>query len=147
MIIKIYVNDLFIVEQFKKKIVKLKTTFKKRFYMKNMNSYNYWLKLKIIRDRVRKILQLNQTNYLQQILKKFNMWKLKQQATLINIFIKLKKVFDNYQIFRKLKHQYQFVVNFLMYVILNIRFDIVFAIFVIFRFNFNFIDVYWIVVK
>ena len=34
-----------------------------------------------------------------------------------------------------------------MYVMLNIRLDIVFAIFIIFRFNFNFIDAHWIVVK
>ena len=67
MIIEIYVNDLLIIEQFKKKIVKLKTTFKKRFHMKNMNFYNYWLKFKITRDRVQRIFQLNQTNYFQQV--------------------------------------------------------------------------------
>ena len=105
-IIEIYVNDLLIVEQFKKEIVKLKTTFKKRFHMKNISFYNYWLRLKIIRNRARRIFQLNQTNYLQQILKKFDMWKLKQQTILMNIFIKLKKILDNYQIFRKLKHRY-----------------------------------------
>ena len=96
MIIEIYVNDLLIIEQFKKEIVKLKTTFKKRFYMKNMNLCNYWLELKIIQNHVRKILQLNQTNYLQQILKKFDMWESKQQITFMNIFIKLKKTLDNY---------------------------------------------------
>ena len=147
MIIEIYVNDLFIVEQFKEKIVKLKTTFKKRFYMKNMNFCNFWLKFKIIRNRARKILQLNQTNYLQQILKKFDMWKSKQQIIFMNIFIKLKKIFDNYQIFKEFKHRYQFVVDFFIYIMLNTRSDIVFAIFVIFRFNFNFINAHWIVVK
>ena len=64
-IIEVYINDLLIIEQFKKEIIKLKSTFKKQFYMKNMNSCNYWLKFKITRDRTRRILQLNQINYLQ----------------------------------------------------------------------------------
>ena len=75
------------------------------------------------------------------------MWKSKQQAIFMNIFIKLKKAFDNYQIFKKFKHRYQFVVDFLMYVMLNIRSDIAFAIFMIFRFDLNLIDAHWIVVK
>ena len=103
-IIEVYINDLLIVEQFKKEIIKLKTIFKKRFHMKNMNSCNYWLKFKITRDRVRRILQLNQTNYFQQILKKFDIWEFKQQVTFMNIFIKLIKFLENYQIFKKLKH-------------------------------------------
>ena len=105
-IIEVCVNNLLIVEQFEKKIVKLKMIFKKRFYMKNINSYSYWLKFKIIRDRARRILQLNQTDYFQQILKKFDIWKFKQQVTFMNIFIKLIKFSENYQIFKKLKHRY-----------------------------------------
>ena len=111
-IIEVYVDDLFIVGQFKKEIAKLKAAFKERFHMKNINSCSYWLRLKITRDRARRIFQLSQTNYLQQVLKKFDMWESKQQATSMNIFIKLKKAFDNYQAFREFKHRYQSVVGF-----------------------------------
>ena len=44
-------------------------------------------------------------------------------------------------------HVYQSVVNFLMYVMLKTRFDLAYAVFVINKYVFNFIDIYWKIVK
>ena len=54
----------------------------------------------------------------------------------------LKFVIKNFKIIKKSRFLYQFIINSLMYAILNIRLNIVYAIFVIFYYIFNFNNFY-----
>ena len=54
----------------------------------------------------------------------------------------LKVVDFDHVIIVKQRHVYQFVVDFLMYVMLETRFDFVYVVFVINRYVFNFIDIH-----
>ena len=58
--------------------------------------------------------------------------------TLINTEIKLKIVFVDYIVKFEFKHIYQFVVNFFMYAMFETRFNIIYVVFVISKYAFNF---------
>ena len=63
------------------------------------------------------------------------------KLVVILIFIindKFYVVEDDFIIIEKFRHVYQFVINFLMYIMLNTRSNIVFTILMIFQYNFNF---------
>ena len=60
----------------------------------------------------------------------------------MKISTKLKAAFIEYIVNFDFKHIYQFVVEFLMYVILDIRFDIVYFVFVINQYVFNFDEIH-----
>ena len=102
--------------------------------MKNMRFVNYYLNMKITRDRTNRILQLSQQDYLQRVFERFDMWETNQQTTSMKTSLKLKKVFANNQIDHKFRLQYQFAIESLMYAMLDTRLDIVYAITVINRY-------------
>ena len=111
--------------------------------MINLNFCNYYLRLKITRDRVNRIIRFDQFDYFNFVFDRHEMTNCKFQATLINVNLHLKLVFEKHETFVKFKTKYQFVVDFLMYIMLKTRLDIVYAIFVInrfFQFNENSYD-------
>ena len=55
-IIAFYVNDIFIINLFRFKIQRIKNAFNVKFKINNLDFYNYYLKMIIIRDRVNRIL-------------------------------------------------------------------------------------------
>ena len=65
----------------------------------------------------------------------------------MKISTKLKIVFIEYIANFNFKHIYQLIVEFFMYVMFDIRFDIVYFVFVINRYAFNFDETYWTIVK
>ena len=62
-----------------------------RFEMKDMGTATYVLGIKITRDRNAKLLYMDQENYLEKILKKFNMAESKALSSPINKGIILSK--------------------------------------------------------
>ena len=54
---------------------------------------------------------------------------------------------DNYIVFKNLFKTYQFVIKSLIYAMLDIKSNIVFAILMIFRYTINFIDVHHFIIK
>ena len=52
-----------------------------------------------------------------------------------------------YTAFKKFFQIYQFVVKFFIYIMLDIKFNIIFIILIIFRYAFNFIKTHYIVIK
>ena len=74
--------------------------------------------------------------------KNYNFFDNKSIVIFMKILTKLKTVFIKYIVNFDFKHIYQFVVEFLMYVIFNIRFDIVYFVFVINRYVFNFDEIH-----
>ena len=145
-IIVIYVDDLLIIESSRDYIQQVKLVLHKRFDMTDMRFLCYYLSMSIERDRFNRILYLSQKTYLKKILRDHNMWDSKFVVTLMNIS-RLKIVDFDHVVFVDQRLTYQFVVDFLMYVMLDTRLDLAFAVFVINRYVFNFIDTHWKVVK
>ena len=145
-IIVIYVDDLLIIESSRSYIQQVKLALNKRFDMTDMRSLCYYLSMSIERDRLNRILYLSQKTYLKKILQDHDMWDSKFVVTLMNVS-RLKIVDFDHVVFVDQRLTYQFVVDFLMYVMLDTRLDLAFAVFVISRYAFNLIDTHWKVVK
>ena len=111
-----------------------------------MNSLQFYLSMNIERDRSNRILFFNQKVYLKKVFKNHDMWKCKSIAIFMNSNV-LKVVDFNHIVIVEQRHVYQFVVDFLMYVMLKIRLDLVYVVFVINKYVFNFIDTHWKIVK
>ena len=65
----------------------------------------------------------------------------------MKIVTKFEIVFENYVVKFDFKHIYQSIVDFFMYAMLEIRFDIIFVVFVVNRYVFNSIEKHWIAIK
>ena len=74
------------------------------------------------------------------------MWKCKSITIFMNNHV-LKVVDFDHVVIVEQHYVYQFIVNFLIYVMLKTRFDLDYAVFVISKYVFNFIDTHWKIVK
>ena len=137
LIISIYVDDLLIIESKKfKKIDNLKRAMSKRFVMIDLNFCYYYLNITMTRDRFKKTLYLSQKTYIEKIIKRFDINICKTFAISLKTSTKLK--FDaKYKITIKKIKIYQAIVECLIYLVFQTRFDIVFAIQKLTRFNLN----------
>ncbi len=145
--IAIYVNDLILTEFDLAVIFRLKNALNERFEMSDLELCIYYLDMKIFRDRRLKLLALNQSAYVEQILRDHEMWDCKSLITLMNAFCRLIKIFDEYIADKSLRTSYQSVVKSLMYVMLEIRSDIAYSISVISRYVFNSTQTHWQAIK
>ncbi len=68
-IIAIYVNDFLLLDLELEEIDQLKKRFTDRFYIKNMKAISWYLGIKITKDGVNKILLIDQTTFINQIIK------------------------------------------------------------------------------
>jgi hypothetical protein len=126
--IVIYVNDLIFTKLDFAIIFRLKNALNERFEMSDLKLCIYYLDMKIFRDRRLKLLILNQSVYVEQILRNHEMWDCKFLIILMNVFCRLIKIFDEYIFDKSLRTSYQSIVRSLMYVMLKIRFDIIYSI-------------------
>jgi Reverse transcriptase (RNA-dependent DNA polymerase) len=143
--IGLWVDDLIIIGRNLDIINDLKKKLNDNFDMKDLKDLTYFLGLQVIRDRSRRTLHLNQTQYIQKILQRFNMDDCKPVGTPMDISVKLIKAKDNEELFEILK--YQSAVGSLMYGMLGTRPDITFAISAISRYNNSPTDKHWTAVK
>ena len=128
LIVSIYVDDLLIIESKKfKKIDKLKRALSKRFVMIDLNFCYHYLNMTMTRDRFKKTLHLSQKIYIEKIIERFDINICKTFAISLKTSTKLK--FDaKYKITIKKIKIYQAIVEYLIYLVFQTRFDIVFAI-------------------
>ncbi len=141
--IVIYVNDLIFTKLNSTIIFWLKNALNKRFEMSDLNSCIYYLDMMIFKIRRLKLLFLNQSVYVEQMLKNHEMWNCKSLIIFMNVSCRLIKNFDEYTVDKSLRINYQSIVKSLMYIMLKIRFDITYFISMISRYVFNFIQIHW----
>ena len=103
--------------------------------------------MNVERNKQQRVLYLNQKIYLKKIIRDHDMWKCNFMTTFMNSSIKLTVFDSNYICFVDQKLRYQSAVSSLMYVMLDIRFDIIFAVSIINRYAFNSNDTHWKIVK
>jgi hypothetical protein len=133
-----YVNDLIFIKFDLAIIFRLKNVLNERFEMNDLKFCIYYLDIKIFKNRCFRLLILNQSVYVEQILRNHEMWNCKFLIIFMNVFCRLIKIFNEYIVDKNLKISYQSVVKLLMYVMLKIRFDIIYSISMINRYVFNF---------
>ena len=75
------------------------------------------------------------------------MWESKSQFIFIKINVHFIFVEDDYTAFKDLLKIYQSIIKFLIYAMLDIRSDIVFAVLMISRYTINFINVHHFIIK
>jgi hypothetical protein len=138
----IYVNDLIFTKFDFVVIFRLKNALNKRFEMSDLNLCTYYFHIKIFKNRHFELLILNQNVYVEQILRDHKMWNCKFLIIFMNVFCRLIKIFDEYIADKNLKTNYQLIVKSLMYVMLKIKFDIIYSILIINRYVFNFTQIH-----
>ena len=84
--ISIYVNDLLITVTLIKLIIKVKVTLCKKFRMQNLKETRMIIEMRIIRHKTKKLLTLNQTSYIRDVLQEKSLL----QCNSMFIFMKLK---------------------------------------------------------
>jgi hypothetical protein len=145
--IVIYVNDL-IVTKFNLAIIFwLKNALNERFEMSDLNFCIYYFDMMIFRNRRLRLLILNQSVYVEQMLQDHEMWDCKSLIIFMNVSCRLIKVFDEYTADKSLRTNYQSIVRSLMYIMLKIRSDIAYFISMINRYVFNLTQNHWQAVK
>ena len=146
-IIIIYVDDLLITNSNKQFNKNIKTIFNKQFHIIDFNFIIYYFDIKFDRNKFQRILWFNQRVYLKKNFKNYNFFDNKSIVIFIKISTKLKTAFIEYIVNFDFKYIYQSTIEFLMYVMFNTRFDIVYFVFVINRYAFNFDEIYWTTIK
>jgi hypothetical protein len=139
-IIVIYVNDLIFTELDSTIIFWLKNALNERFEMSDLSSCFYYLDMMIFEIRRLKLLFLNQSVYVEQMLRNHEMWNCKSLIIFMNVSCRLIKIFDEYTADKNFKISYQSIVKSLMYIMLKTRFDITYFISMINRYVFNLIQ-------
>jgi hypothetical protein len=104
--IVIYVNDLIFIKFDLAIISRLKNVLNERFEMNDLEFCIYYLDMNIFKNRRLKLLTLNQSAYVEQILRDHEMWNCKFLITFMNAFCRLIKIFDEYIIDKNLKTSY-----------------------------------------
>jgi hypothetical protein len=145
--IVIYVNDLIFTKFDSIVIFWLKNVLNERFEMSDLDSCIYYLDMMIFRIRRLRLLFLNQSVYVEQILRDHEMWDCKSLIILMNVSCRLIKAFDEYTADKSLRISYQSIVRSLMYIMLKTRLDITYFISMISRYVFNLTQIHWQAVK
>jgi hypothetical protein len=145
--IVIYVNDLIFTELDSTIIFRLKNVLNERFEMSDLNSCIYYFDMMIFRIRRLRLLFLNQSVYVEQMLQDHEIWNCKSLIIFMNVSCRLIKISDEYIVDKSLKINYQSIVRSLMYIMLKTRFDITYFISMISRYVFDLTQIHWQAIK
>jgi hypothetical protein len=115
--------------------------------MNDLNLCIYYFDMMIFKIRRLKLLFLNSSVYVEQMLRDHEMWNCKSLIIFMNVSYRFVKVFDEYIVDKNLTINYQSIVRSLMYIMLKIRLDITYFISMISRYVFNFIQTHWQAIK
>jgi TfoX/Sxy family transcriptional regulator of competence genes len=136
-IIAVYVDDLLILGSKKNEIQKVKEALSSRFQMKDLGPCQYYLGMKVTRDRANRILRLGQRTYAEKILRDFGMADCKPAATPMETSLNIIPAENGYEAPPEIKHWYQGAVGALMYLMLGTRPELAFPISVVSRYAAN----------
>jgi hypothetical protein len=125
----------------------LKHSLSQRFEMSDFDFCIFYLDMIIFKERELRKLILDQSVYVEQMLRDHEMWDCKSLIIFMNVFCRLIKVSDEYIADKSLKIDYQSIMRSLMYIMLDIRSNITYFIFVISRYVFNSTQAHWQAVK
>lgn len=142
-IVALYVDDFFVFSNFPEETSFLKSTLNSQFKLKDLGEARHCLGMNICRNHETGIITLDQTNYIDQILARFNMSNCKPASTPleVNPDCNVQVGICNKDI------PYQQAIGSLMYLAVLTRPDISFAVSYLSQFNNNFNESHWVCVK
>ena len=130
-------NDIQIYDPKKfKHIAKLKNNLRKRFAIIDLDLCLYYLNIKMQRDRVRETVRVTQITYLKKILTRFNISKYITTLTPMILNTQLQKKLIN-KASPEVIQEYQSIIKSIIYLIIQIRPNIYYAITILSRYNHN----------
>jgi hypothetical protein len=142
-LIIIYVDDLIMTKFDSNVISTLKHVLSEQFEMSDLDFCTFYFNMIIFKNRNLRKLTFDQSVYVEQMFRDHDMWNYKSLIIFMNVFCHLIKILDDYIADKNLKISYQSTINSLMYVMLNIKFDIIYFIFVIKRYAIDSIQTHW----
>ena len=150
LILSLYVGNIFIAGNDMDSIVATKKWLSSIFEMKDMGEAHFVLRIKIVRDRSKKLLGLSQQTYVKKILERFRMENSKPIDTLVENGSSL--YLDKCPKTDKEKKRmstvpYAEAIGNLMYVMLCTRPDICFAVGMVSHYQCNLGPTHWAIVK
>ena len=83
-ILSLYVDDILLVENNKEMIDTIKKLLSSNFEMKDMGEASYVLGVKIVRDHVKRLLDLSQETYIKRMLERYHMQDSKPMDILVD---------------------------------------------------------------
>lgn len=135
--IAVYVDDLLIFGPDAGFIDTVKKLLNKRFQMTDLGPAAFYLGMEVKRDRAARKLRLSQSSYLEEGIRKMDLWDSPAQLTPLSASIRLTPADKGYIATPAFKLQYQSAVGTLMYAMLGTRPDIAFATSLVSRFASN----------
>ncbi len=125
----------------------LKRASNEQFEMSDLDFYTFYLDMMIFKERKLRKLILDQSVYVKQVLRDHEIWNCKWLIIFMNFFCRLIKAFDEYTVDKNFETNYQLTMRFFMYIMLNIKSNKIYFIFVISLYVFNSIQTYWQAIK
>ena len=114
--------------------------------MTNLDKYQYYLGITVIRDRANRILRLGQVGYIQKFITKHSIQKSKGTSILMGIE-KYQATKEDFQATKASRTAYQSAIGLLIYTILGTRPDIVCRLLLEKKYGLNLNESYWKAVK
>ena len=136
----LYVDDMLIAAKDMKEIQKLKDQLKAEFEMKDLGAAKKILGMEIVRDRKSRVLHLSQKNYIERILRRFNMHEAKPVNTPFAAHFKLSSALSpttETDMEYMARVPYSSVVGSLMYAMICTRPDLAYAVSMVSRYMAN----------
>ena len=85
-------DDIFLIENDISILISIKTWLSKKFFIKDLGETSYILRIKVYRDRSRRMLSLSQKLYIEKVLKWFSMKNSKRDLLPLRYSIQLSKM-------------------------------------------------------
>lgn len=145
MYIGVYVDDIILAGKTEKQLQEVKRDLSKKFDIKDLGNLKYFLGMKVVQDKESKFTWIGQPVYTKNLLKRFGMQDSKPTSTPVNVNSKLQSVTIQDEPFNQI--QYQSAVGSLMYLGMNTRPDIAYAVNNLARFNSNPQKEHWTAMK
>ena len=137
LIISVYVDDLQIIgPRNSPYIAQLKASLSKRFDMTDLGEAKTYLGIQISRDRIKRTMSITQSEYINKVLKRFNMQDCKGAFTPMDAKAEFSKETSNTATKEEIK-LYQAMIGSVMYCMVETRPDIAFAVSVLSRYSSN----------
>ena len=133
----VYVDDLLLFDKNHEEPIVIKEKLIDRFKMTNLSAINHYLSIAIERKNAR--ISLNQSIYMKNVLERLEMNNCKSYATLMNFDLSnvIMSIDSIYKVSEEIIYWYQSIVEFLMYEMTMIRFDLSYALFILSRYYTN----------
>lgn len=145
LIIALYVDDLLIIGNCEKEIIRIKEEFKTRFEMKDLGAVEIILGMQITRDRPNRRLHVSQNEYLEHVLERFGMAESKPVSTPIERALAKVPIESDEKLEPNIP--YRQAVGSLIYLVTGTRPDIAFAVSQVSKFLESPHNVHWAGVK